>query len=410
MMALTALLSTLMGMTLGMLGGGGSILAVPILLYVAGTEPREAIATSLLVVAITSVLCVVQHSRAGFVRWRTGLTFGSFAMLGAFGGGLLAQFVAADILLVLFSAMMVFAGLAMLRGRRGRNESPSLESELPLGKAAAEGLIVGAATGLVGAGGGFLVVPALVLLGGLDMRAAVGTSSLVIAMKSFAGFAGHASHVPIDWALAGWIVGFAIVGSLVGTAVVRKLDPSKLRRAFGAFTLVMASVLAYNEAPAELIQALFVDRWPFWAGGAAIGAFVLVFLASTGRALGVSTGYADACSVPFDPEARRSWRLPFLAGILGGGFLAALASGQLEPTHAMGMFDTLVGSSVALKAVVFTFGGVLLGFGARLAGGCTSGHGIVGVAQLARSSLIATAVFMATGILFTNFIVHTLGG
>lgn len=410
MIALVAVLSAGMGLVFGLLGGGGSILAVPILRYVGGADAKQAIAASLLVVGATSALCAVQHARAGFVRWRVGAVFGGVAMVGAYLGGLLAAYVPGSVLLLLFAAMMVAAAIAMLRRRDeapGDERAPRPRS---LWKAAVEGLVVGAVTGLVGAGGGFLVVPALVLFGGLDMRAAVGTSSLVIAMKALAGFAGHATHVPVDYALAGWVIAFALVGSVVGTRLVRRIDPARLRRAFGWFVLIMAAVIAYREATPAMVDAVFVDRWPFWAGGAAIGGFVLLFLSVTGRALGVSTGYADACAAPFDPDARRSWRLPFLLGIVVGGAVASVAAGGWTPTAAMGMFDALVTASVPVKALVFTAGGVLLGFGARLAGGCTSGHGIVGMALRARASIAATAVFMVAGFAVTNLMLRVLGG
>ena len=407
MIALLAALSGLMGLTLGLLGGGGSILAVPLLHYVVGVDAKEAIATSLLVVGATSAVCAVQHARGGHVHWRTGFVFGAVAMAGAYGGGWAAQFVSGNTLLLLFAAMMVAAGVAMLRKRK--NVEPVPGHRMALWKVVAEGLVVGAATGLVGAGGGFLVVPALVLLGGLDMRSAVGTSSLVIAMNSFAGFAGHAGHVDIDWTMAATVIGFAVVGSVVGISLLRRIDPARLRRGFGVFVLVMAAVIAYQQASDELLHAVFVERWPFWAGGAAIGAFVLVFLWATQKALGVSTGYSDACSLPFEPTARSSWRLPFLVGIVGGGLLAAWGAG-LAPTTSMGLFDTLVTASMPVKAGIFAGGGVLLGFGARLAGGCTSGHGIVGMAQMARSSLLATGVFMITGFAVTNLAFVALGG
>lgn len=160
----------------------------------------------------------------------------------------------------------------------------------------------------------------------------------------------------------------------------------------------------------SLLQAVFVERWPFWAGGAAIGGFVLLFLRGTGQALGVSTGFVDACAAPFDGNARRSWRLPFLFGIVGGGLLAALAAGSFAPTFAMGLFDTVVSASLPVKALVFGLGGVLVGFGARLAGGCTSGHGIVGMALRAPSSLLATAAFMVAGFAVTNLLLRVLGG
>ena len=398
MMLLTAFLAAIMGLTLGAFGGGGSILAVPLLVYVVGIGAKEAIATSLLVVGATSLVCAIQHWRAGHVRLGTALVFGGVAMVGAYLGGLAAIWFSGATLLWMFIAMMVVAGGAMLRKREVK---AAPVSEGPWWKIAIEGLVVGAVTGLVGAGGGFLVVPALVLLGGLGMRAAVGTSTLVIAMKAFAGFAGHATHVAIDYQLAGLVIGFAVVGSLAGTMLVRRLDPARLRRAFGVFVIGMAGVIAYQQASPAMLHALFVERWPFWLGGLAIGGFVLAFLVFTGRALGVSTGYVDACAAPFDAAARRSWRMPFLVGIVAGGWLAAWGAGW-APTSAMGMFDVALSASLPVKAAVFTAGGILLGFGARLAGGCTSGHGIVGMAQGARSSLLATGAFMLAGFAVTQ--------
>jgi uncharacterized protein len=151
-------------------------------------------------------------------------------------------------------------------------------------------------------------------------------------------------------------------------------------------------------------SAVFVERWPFWAGGIAIGVFVLAFLIGTRNLLGVSTGFADACAAPFDTKMRRSWRLPFLIGIIAGGFIASRLAGGSAPTVQMGMFDARVTGDLAVKAFAFTTGGVLLGFGSRLANGCTSGHGIVGTALLAKSSWIATAVFMVSGVIVTHLL------
>lgn len=419
MTPLVAALSILMGLTLGLLGGGGSILAVPILLYAAGQGSKEAIATSLLVVGATSLASAIQHARAGNVRYKTAIIFGAVAMVGAYGGGFLARYLAGSTLLLLFAAMMVIASVFMFRKSRASSSEDGTEEQNPeeahKGRepapwlAAVEGLSVGAVTGLVGAGGGFLVVPALVLLGRLGMRAAIGTSALVIALKAFAGFAGHATHVAIDWSLAGYVTAFAVLGTVVGARIVPRIDSAKLRKAFAVFVLLMAGFLVYQEAPDSLVAAVLVERWPFWASGAAIGAFVLLLLYRTGRPLGVSSGYADACAAPFDPSARRSWRLPFLLGIVCGGVVAALAAGTFHPSLAMGTFDQWVSPSLWMKAAVFTGGGTLLGFGARLAGGCTSGHGIMGMAVLARSSVVATILFMISGFLAAQVVRH-LGG
>jgi len=408
MTALAATLAALMGASLGLLGGGGSILAVPLLLYVVGVEPREAIATSLLVVGATSAFCAIQHYRAGFVRWRTAVTFGGFAVAGAYLGGWLAQFFSGAVLLALFALMMVPAGIAMIRGHS--ELAPLAPGRRAIWKAAAEGLVVGAITGLVGAGGGFLVVPALVLLGGLRMREAIGTSTLVIALKSFAGFAGHAAHVSVDLGVAAGIVGFAVLGSVVGTRLVKRVDPVRLRAGFGVLVLLMAAFIGIQQLPATGLERVLSEPWPFWVGGLAIGLFVLAFLAVTGKPLGVSTGLEDVCSAPFDSSARRSWRLPFLVGIVGGGLLASLASGGMAPTTDMGSLDLLASTPFPLKAGIFALGGVLIGFGTRTAGGCTSGHGIVGMSILARSSLAATAIFMGTGFVVTQLLFFTFGG
>lgn len=239
-------LSILIGISLGLLGGGGSILTVPILTYVAGMTTKAAIASSLFVVAVTSAAAVVTHARAGRVRWRTGLFFGAAGMVGAYGGGIVAEYLPGRVLMILFGLMMVVTAIAMLRGSKDHSKEP-VERELPIVKVALEGVVVGLVTGLVGAGGGFLVVPALVFLGGLPMPVAVGTSLLVIAMKSFAGLAGHLQHVDIDWKLTLAVTGAAIAGSLLGGKLAGRIPPTTLRRAFGVFIIAMAIFVLAKE-------------------------------------------------------------------------------------------------------------------------------------------------------------------
>ena len=200
LIALTVALAVVVGVALGLLGGGGSILMVPLLVYVAGIEAKEAIAASLVVVGVTAAVSVIGHARAGRVRWRTGLIFGAAGMAGALVGGFIGGHLPGQLL------MIAFAGDDG-RHRRGHAPRPAQDvdpakahAELPVGRVLLDGAVVGLVTGLVGAGGGFLVVPALALLGGLPMGVAVGTSLLVIAMKSFAGLAGYLATVSIDWA------------------------------------------------------------------------------------------------------------------------------------------------------------------------------------------------------------------
>ena len=155
-------------------------------------------------------------------------------------------------------------------------------------------------------------------------------------------------------------------------------------------------------------QAVFVDRWPWYVGGASIGAFVLWMLWMDNKLLGVSTGCAELCAIRRDAGVRRSWRLPFLLGIVLGGVASAMLAGRV-PTLAMGAFDTLVGASLVVKVPVLVAGGVLIGYGSRLAGGCTSGHGIVGTAQGAKSRLVATGMFMIAGFATTQLVVWLRG-
>ena len=246
MIALTVGLAVLVGLALGLLGGGGSILTVPLLAYVGGMDAKQAIATSLLVVGTTSAVAAISHARAGRVQWRTGLIFGVAGMVGAFGGGLLARFIPGSVLLIGFAVMMIGTAIAMLRGRKDVGPADA-HHRIPVPKVVAEGLVVGLVTGLVGAGGGFLVVPALALMGGLPMPIAVGTSLVVIAMKSFAGFAGYLSSVSIDWRIAGMVTAAAVLGALVGARLTALVDPDSLRKAFGWFVLVMSSVILFEE-------------------------------------------------------------------------------------------------------------------------------------------------------------------
>jgi uncharacterized membrane protein YfcA len=260
-------LSVLVGLSLGVLGGGGSILTVPILVYVAGFEAKEAIAASLFVVGVTSTVSVISHARGERVMWRTGLLFGAAGMVGAFAGGLLGGHIPGQILLIAFALMMVATSVAMLRGRKktaARDGGGARKHvELPLGRVLLDGAVVGLVTGLVGAGGGFLVVPALALLGGLPMSVAVGTSLVVIAMKSFAGLAGYLTTVQLDWGLTLAVTAAAIAGTLIGSKLAGRIPEAALRKAFGWFVLAMGTFVLIQQAPDDL-------RWIIATGVAAL--------------------------------------------------------------------------------------------------------------------------------------------
>ena len=248
LIALTVGLAVVVGVTLGLLGGGGSILMVPLLVYVAGMDTKEAIAASLVVVGVTAAVSVIGHARAGRVRWRTGLIFGAAGMAGALAGGFIGGHLPGQLLMLAFAGMMVATAVAMLRDRKDVDPAKA-HTELPVGRVLLDGAVVGLITGLVGAGGGFLVVPALALLGGLPMGVAVGTSLLVIAMKSFAGLTGYLASVSIDWPVVGAITAAAVVGSLLGARLVGRIPADALRRAFGWFVLAMGAFVLVQEAP-----------------------------------------------------------------------------------------------------------------------------------------------------------------
>lgn len=254
---LTLVLSVFIGLSLGLLGGGGSILTVPILTYVTGLEPREAITTSLFVVGLTSIVSALTHARQGRVKWRTGLVFGAAGMAGAFTGGRLGGVIPAGVLMVAFAAMMIATAVAMIRGRRERTGTEPV-GELPILKALLAGVSVGVVTGLVGAGGGFLIVPALALWGGLPMAAAVGTSLMVIAMNSLAGFVGHLSVLELDWFLVAGVSVAAVIGSLIGALLTGRLPEAGLRKGFGVFVLAMGTFVLVQElpSPANLVVGL----------------------------------------------------------------------------------------------------------------------------------------------------------
>ncbi|MBI4818435.1 MAG: sulfite exporter TauE/SafE family protein [Deltaproteobacteria bacterium] len=249
MLALAIASSVLMGVVLGLLGGGGSILTTPILLYLLRMDPKEAIASSLLVVGITSFAALVPRALARDVDFKTGGLFGAATMAGAFVGGLAAGYIPAKILLSLFALMMVAAAWAMFRGPSGVSDPAHRPGHRPTALTTAlQGLGVGAVTGLVGAGGGFLIVPALTFLGGLPMKRAVGTSLFVIALNSVAGFLGHAMHVTIHPWIIAVVAAAAVLGSFAGSALSSRVPATLLRRSFASLALLMAAVIVFRQS------------------------------------------------------------------------------------------------------------------------------------------------------------------
>ena len=247
------------GLVLGLLGSGGSILTVPVLVYLAGEPDKVAIAESLAIVGAIAAVGAVPYARQKLVDWHSVLYFGVPGIIGTYGGAVLSEWIPGAVQLALFAVVMILAAVLMFRGRREPAEGAE-RGRQPLWLIAAEGLAVGVLTGLVGVGGGFLIVPALVLLGGLSMRLAVGTSLLIIAAKSAAGFwkytdvlagAGQA----VDWQLIGLFAAIGIVGSFVGNALSHRVPQAQLKRGFAVFLVVMGVFILWREGPKALAPA-----------------------------------------------------------------------------------------------------------------------------------------------------------
>ncbi len=233
------------GLVLGLLGGGGSILALPIFLYVFGVATKPAVAMSLAVVGMSAFVGFLGHWRQGTVSLRVALPFGAFAMAGAFVTARLTHFVPERVQLSLFTAFALTAAVLMLRdaardgSRPAEPWDPASARFGPL--LALQGLGVGILTSLIGAGGGFVIVPALVLLAKLPVKVAVGSSLLIIAMNAMSGFAGYLGTVSIDWTLVGRFTGIAAIGALLGTRFVRYVPQRRIKQGFAALILVLGT-------------------------------------------------------------------------------------------------------------------------------------------------------------------------
>ena len=244
MLAAAIVPGVLIGAALGLLGGGGSVLTVPIFVYVLGFSPKEAIAMSLAVVAATSAFGTVGYWRAGHVNVRIATVFGGVAMLGTLLGVRLARFIPGTPQMVMFGAVMLAAAVFMLRGRppcdeQRREGTRSVASTV---KVVAGGLLVGSLTGIVGVGGGFLIVPALVLMQ-MPLRAAVGTSLLVITGTCVVGVLGYLGHVSLDWAAVALVAAGTLPGMALGSYLHQYVPQPILRRGFAVFLVVMAAFI-----------------------------------------------------------------------------------------------------------------------------------------------------------------------
>lgn len=236
------------GILMGLLGGGGSILSVPIFAYVLGASAHDAVTRSLLVVGATSFTVAVPGLRSGRVDVRTGLVFGASSMVGAWFGSRLAAHLEGVVILIGFAILMIATAVAMMRGRAAATkDAPPVARGRRLAQLLVQGVGVGLLTGIVGAGGGFIVVPALVLLARLDMRRAVATSTFVIALNTLAALAGRYDAIHVDRVTLGYALLSSVAG-LAGVALGSHIAPERLRRAFGVFVLVMGVLVLAREA------------------------------------------------------------------------------------------------------------------------------------------------------------------
>ena len=229
-------LALLIGLSLGGLGGGGSVLSLPVLVYVAQIPAHQAVPMSIAIVGATSLVGTLLHVREGHFDRRAALTFAAGGAPAAFGGSFLTHLVSQQVLMAIFAALMLAAGVAMLLSRPDDHS----RRECRLVRCILIGAAVGLVTGFLGVGGGFMIVPALVLFAGIDAKQALGTSLAIITLNSAAGLLGQARNANIDWPLTLAFVGMALVGMLGGLLVSRKLEGEQIRKAFGAFVILVA--------------------------------------------------------------------------------------------------------------------------------------------------------------------------
>lgn len=248
----------LIGLVLGLIGGGGSILTVPVMVYVLGLNPIVATAYSLFVVGVSSMVGTVQKHKKGLVDFKIGLAFSfpSFVAVYAtrrylvpnipdtifsIGSTVLTKDVA---IMIFFAIIMLLASVSMIKKQNSKNLTSENQSYY---KTFLQGLIIGSITGLIGAGGGFLYVPALVLWARIPMKKAVGTSLIIITINSLIGFLGDVQTLEINWAFLLSFTAIAILGILLGVFLSKYISSQKLKKGFGFFILIMAIYIINKE-------------------------------------------------------------------------------------------------------------------------------------------------------------------
>lgn len=255
--------AALIGLSLGLLGSGGSILTVPVLVYLVGEPDKLAIAESLAIVGGISLFGAVPYALKQQIDWRSVVLFGIPGVLGTYLGAALSKYISGVVQLLLFAVVMLLAAGMMFRPIKVNPKEQGHAHRSPL-KIGLEGLAVGVLTGLVGVGGGFLIIPALVILGGLPMSLAVGTSLLIIAAKSFTGF-GKYLHVlgdqgvGVHWNVILLFTAIGIAGSVLGSRLNSRVSNEGLRRGFAVFLVVMGAYVLSTSVPRVLAPTAAVQ-------------------------------------------------------------------------------------------------------------------------------------------------------
>ena len=249
MIALTIGIGLVIGAVVGLLGWGGSILAVPALVYIAGQDLQQAVATSLLVVGITSVVAVLPRLRERQINWRIGLMSGVAGAATAFAGAAVNRLLPDELTLAMFAVLMAGAGVRMLQEQPATGTACAVDGgrvnwRRCLPRTLAGGLVVGFLTGLLGVGGGFLIIPVLVLALGLPMSTAIGTSLVVVAINSAAGFAAHAGEATLDVPATLAFTGAAVITAVAAGRLAARIDTERLRRWFAWLILAVAGLIA----------------------------------------------------------------------------------------------------------------------------------------------------------------------